>query len=79
MLHLFSQTVKQGQLKTAPVTTLTQPLTPNQEEFNKLKQQQLVQQQKLGQVPAGQQVAGTSGSVTQIQHHAQAGQVLSNT
>ena len=79
MLHLFSQTVKQGQLKTAPVTTLTRPLTLNQEEFNKLKQQQLVQQQKLGQVPAGQQVAGTSGSVAQIQHHAQAGQVLSNT
>ena len=55
------------------MTTLTRPLTAD--ELARLKQQQLAQQQKLGQVQAGQPVAGTSGSVAQIQHHAQAGQV----
>lgn len=66
--------MKQGQLKTTPVTTLNRPLTT--EELARFKQQQLTQQQqKLGQVPAGQQVAGASGSVAQIQHHAQPGQV----
>ena len=73
MLSFLFQQTKQGQLKTTPVTTLTRPLTA--EELARLKQQQLAQQQKLGQVQAGQPVAGTSGSVAQIQHHAQAGQV----